>query len=126
MSEFTQKQIDPNYDINKTPFEWDKLASLCAFKSSLPMCAELIGVHGNTIKQHIAKRFGLTFGEYQERKLSPTKYKLIQKALDLAIKKENVTMLIFCLKNICKWVDRVDEEMDTAINVFVKSHTSKQ
>lgn len=111
MSDNDQKDKDPTilpeYNIETTPFSWDKLDGLLAYKANLTTCEEILGVHQNTIKNHIKARYGITFTEYQDKKLSVTKLRLIQKAIKMA-ENGSATMLIFCLKNICKWVDKVE------------------
>lgn len=97
------------YNLAKTPFSWDKLDGLLAHKSSLLMCEELLDCPSTTIRDHIKARFGLTFSEYQDKKLSVTKLKLVQKAIQMAMN-GNVVMTIFCLKNINKWQDKFDIE----------------
>jgi hypothetical protein len=104
MTENKQKE----YNEAKSPFSWDKLDGLLAYKSSLLVCSDILEVSEGTIKNHIRKRYDMTFTEYSEKKLSRTKVKLIQKAIEMA-NSGNVAMLIFCLKNICKWQDRIDE-----------------
>ena len=101
MSSKEQKEYDPD----KAPFSWDKLDGLLAYKPSLIVCSDILDCHENSIKNHIKKRYGLTFTEYADRKMSKTKVKLVQKALDQAFG-GNTTMLIFCLKNLCKWADK--------------------
>lgn len=118
MSDNDQKEVSPTilneYDVNKTPFSWDKLDGLLAYKANLTTCEEILGVHQNTIKNHIKARYGLTFTEYQDKKLSVTKLRLVQKAIKMA-ENGSATMLIFCLKNICKWVDKVENHnIDTS------------
>lgn len=107
MSDKDQKEYDPT----KAPFNWDKLDGLLAFKSSLVVCADILECHENSIKNHIKKRYDLTFTQYAEKKLSRTKVKLVQKAIEMA-NKGNVTMLIFCLKNICKWADKNEDVVE--------------
>lgn len=111
MSDNNQKDtaptILPEYDVTKTPFSWEKLDGLLAYKASLPVCEEILGVHQNTIKNHIKARFGITFTEYSDKKLSVTKIRLIQKAIKMA-ENGNATMMIFCLKNICHWQDKIE------------------
>lgn len=101
-----QKEYNPA----NAPFSWDKLDGLLAYKSSLVTCADILGTSNTTIKNHIKKRYGLTFTDYAEKKLSPTRVKLVQKAIQMA-DKGNATMLIFCLKNINKWQDRHELEV---------------
>lgn len=111
MSDNTQSKdnptVLPDYNIEKTPFSWEKLDGLLAFKANLTVCEEILGVHQNTIKNHIRARYGITFTEYMDRKLSVTKMRLIQKAIKMA-ENGSATMLIFCLKNICHWQDKIE------------------
>ena len=57
MSDNKQKGVSPTvlpeYNVDKTPFSWDKLDGLLAYKASLTVCEEILGVHQNTIKNHI-------------------------------------------------------------------------
>jgi hypothetical protein len=110
--------IQKDYDPNKAPFSWEKLDGLLAYKSSLVVCADILECHENSIKNHIKKRYGLTFTQYAEKKLSRTKVKLVQKAIEQATS-GNTTMLIFCLKNICKWADKQDVEVDGTIKTNI-------
>lgn len=96
------------YDPAKAPFSWDKLDGLLAYKSSLVVCADILETTDTTIKNHIKKRYGMTFTQYAEKKLSRTKVKLTQKAIESAMA-GNTTLMIFCLKNICKWSDNNNE-----------------
>lgn len=103
------KKIQKEYNEQECPFSWDKLDGLLAFKSGLVICSEVLGVHENTIKNHIKKRYSQTFTEYAERKMSRTKVKLVQRAIESAMSGNNV-MLIFCLKNLCKWSDSGEDD----------------
>lgn len=107
------------YDTSKTPFSWDKLDGLLAYKSSLVVCSDILECHENTIKNHIKKRYDMTFTEYSEKKLSRTKLKLVQKAIEQATS-GNTTMLIFCLKNICKWDDNNQTVDVSKANITLK------
>ena len=118
MSESSQKEKLPTYDPSKAPFSWDKLDGLLAYKSSLVVCAEILECHENTIKQHIKKRTGETFREYADKKLSRTRVKLVQKAIEQATS-GNTTMLIFCLKNLCGWADKAEVEQSNT-NIEIK------
>lgn len=110
--------IQKDYDPNKAPFSWEKLDGLLAYKSSLVVCADILECHENTIKNHIKKRYDLTFTQYAEKKLSRTKVKLVQKAIEMATS-GNTAMMIFCLKNINKWSDRQDIEVDGTIKTNI-------
>lgn len=117
--------IQKDYDPNKAPFSWEKLDGLLAYKSSLVVCADILECHENSIKNHIKKRYGLTFTEYAEKKLSRTKVKLVQKAIEQATS-GNTTMLIFCLKNLCKWSDKQESAIDVANNAIKLAYSLKE
>lgn len=112
MSENNQKEGNEDkkekpYNPDIAPFSWDKLDGLLAYKSTLSMCADILECHENSIKNHIKKRYGLTFTQYAEKKLAKTKIKLISKAIEMGTN-GHATMLIFSLKNICGWSDKIE------------------
>lgn len=92
---------------NPKPFDWKRLDSILQYHASLVDCEELMEVSDDTVRRRIRDKFDMTFEEYRNKKLAPTRMKLRQKALDMAFNKDNVPMLIFCLKNICHWADNV-------------------
>jgi len=114
MSEVVPHNEQKGYKATEAPFSWDKLDGLLAFKSSLTVCSDILNVHEKTIRNHIKKRFNQTFTEYGDRKISRTKVKLVQKALEMATS-GNTAMMIFCLKNICNWNDNFDRVIDQQI-----------
>jgi hypothetical protein len=111
MTDKTQKEKLESYDPESCPFSWDKFDGLLAYKSSLVVCADILDVSESTIKNHIKQRYGMSFSEYAEKKLSRTKVKLVQKAIEMATS-GNSTMMIFCLKNLCKWSDNNDQQVE--------------
>lgn len=113
-----------DYDVSKCPFSWDKLDGLLAYKSSLVICSSILEVAEKTIQNHIKRRYGQTFTEYADRRLSPTKVKLVSKAIEMAMSGNN-TMMIFCLKNICKWADRTETNIEAAQNIINLSYKEK-
>ncbi len=101
--------IKPGQRLAAKPFDWELLDKLLSRKLSQMDCAELMKVDAGTIRRKITEEKGIPFKQYAEQKLAPTRVSLIEKALEHALKHNNVTMLIFCLKNICGWVDRWDK-----------------
>lgn len=91
----------------KKDFNWSILDSVLQFNANKGQCAALLGTSEDTIERRIKKYFSMTFEQYKETKLGLTKIKLQQKAVQMALT-GHPTMLIFCLKNLCNWVDRVD------------------
>ena len=100
------------------PFDWQKLDTILQLAASKVMCSEFLNVSEDTIERRIKKKYGLTFNQYKERKLTNTKIKLIQKALTEATS-GNSTMLIFCLKNLCGWADKTEVEISDHNAEFV-------
>lgn len=91
-------------------FDWDQLDKYLQFKPTLTMTAELMECGKTTIKSYIKKKHNLTYTEYADIKLTNTKLKLVQQAIKMALSGKNNVMMIFCLKNICKWTDTPDPE----------------
>lgn len=109
---------EKNYNAAKCPFSWEKLDGLLAYKSSLVVCADILETTDTTIKNHIQRRYGLTFSEYAELKLSRTKFKLVQKAIEMAMS-GNATMLIFSLKNLAGWSDKQEHELSENVKEII-------
>lgn len=94
----------------KIDIDWKILDTLLQFKVTLKFCAFELGVSDNTIQRRIKEEKGLTFEEYHNLKLNRTGVKLQQKAIEMAIAGDR-TMLIFCLKNLSGWADKLDQEI---------------
>lgn len=86
------------------PLDWDKVDLLCSYKLSLDDIAYLSNISSRQLEERIRQKDDCTFLVYRAKKLGDTKVKLIKKALEKAEMGDN-TMLIFCLKNLCKWND---------------------
>ena len=84
-------------------FDWERLELLCQRRLTLVDCAEIMACHPSTIEKKIRKDYDCTFSEYREQKMAKTRLMLVERALEAS--KKNTTMLIFCLKNLCGWMD---------------------
>lgn len=73
--------------------------------------SEGIKICEKTLFRAIESEFDMTFSEYREYRMSGTKIKLLQTAIQTALK-GNVTMLIFCLKNMCGWSDKIENKIE--------------
>ncbi len=89
-------------------FNWESLEHMCSLRLSLEDCAELMQCDSTTIQNKIRKKYDQTFSEYRNQKLAVTRRSLIETALKQATERKNTVMLIFCLKNLCGWVDKYD------------------
>jgi methylphosphotriester-DNA--protein-cysteine methyltransferase len=97
----------------KIEINWDKLDSLLQFKAPLKFCAEYLEVSVDTIQRRIKEEKGLTFEEYAALRLNRTAVKLQQKAIEMALG-GNTVMMIFALKNLAGWSDKLETKLDTS------------
>lgn len=104
-----------------TDIPLDILNTACQFDANSNQVLEMlerkgIKINENTLTEFCKRNFGMTFLEYKEKKFDHTKLMLKQKAMSMA-NAGNATMLIFCLKNLCKWTDRVSNEHSGEVRV---------
>lgn len=95
----------------RVEFSWEKLDALLQFKATLKFCAEYLEVSVDTVQRRIKEEKGITFEEYAALKLQRTAVKLQQKAIEMALA-GNTTMMIFALKNLAGWADKVESIHD--------------
>lgn len=100
-------------------FDWIQLDKYLQFKPTLTTTAELMGCSKTTIKEYLKKKYSMTYTEYADVKLSKTKHRLVEKALQMAMSGKNNVMMIFCLKNICKWSDNIEAEIEESDLEFI-------
>lgn len=94
-------------------FDDEKLQQLKAFlrlKPTLEDTAHFFDVDARTIERVIRKHFNKTFVEFRQQNMVHTRHSLIRKAIEKAKNGDNV-MLIFCLKNLCGWKDKIETEL---------------
>ena len=71
----------------------------------------------STIELRLREDHDMTFSEYHETKVSLISVKLQQKAINMALN-GNVPMLIFSLKNLAKWKDKLEVEVEHTVPDF--------
>lgn len=95
----------------KIEIDWSRLEGMVMFDASLPTCSLELGCSEDTIQRAIKKKYKKTFSEYKKLYLGKTvlrlKQRMIKKALD-----GNVTCMIFSLKNISDWSDKVEAKSE--------------
>lgn len=97
----------------KVELDWGRLDALLQFKATLKFCAEYLEVSVDSIQRRIKEEKGITFEEYAALKLNRTAVKLQQKAIEMALG-GNTTMMIFALKNLAGWSDKMETKLDTS------------
>lgn len=93
-----------------TEFSWDVLDALLQRGATCTDCSHIMDCSTDTIERKIKDEYEMGFKEYREKRMAKTKMKLIEVAISKAIGKDN-TMLIFCLKNLCGWKDKYENEV---------------
>jgi hypothetical protein len=94
--------------MNKIDFDWRTLDGILQFNASKKMCADIMGVSEDVIERRIKTQYKQTFTEYKESRMGKVKVKLQQKAIESALS-GNTALLIFCLKNLCGWADKIEQ-----------------
>jgi hypothetical protein len=77
------------------------------FDASLKTCEMELGICHDAIEKAVKREKGMTFGEYKKLQLGKTVLRLKQKMIQLGLG-GNVTSLIFSLKNLSDWKDKVE------------------
>lgn len=93
------------------PVNMEVLSALCQRAASKRACSAIMEISEDTIEKAIRKQFDQTFTEYRDKRMDTTRVKLQEKAIDRALSGSD-TMLIFALKNICKWKDRHEDTLE--------------
>lgn len=86
------------------PIDWKKVDVCCSYKMSLEDVASFNGISPTVLEDAIRKIYNETFRDYRSKKMTVTKARLANKAIEMA-EKGSIPMLIFCLKNFNKWSD---------------------
>lgn len=108
----------------RVEIDWKVLNSYLQLRTSKKACALLLDVSEDTIENRIKEEHGCTFTEYSEKQVAPVQLKLAQKAINLALG-GNVTMLIFCLKNINCWSDKNEVVSVSDPSIKIDKHDEK-
>jgi len=89
----------------------EQLEELMRLYPSLEDTAAFFKCGTSTVEDTIRKHFDLTFREFREQNMVHTRLRLIRTAINKATDGDNV-MLIFTLKNLCKWSDKHDSKVE--------------
>jgi len=95
-------------------FDWSKLDGMLMFDASKNLCSRELGVSDETIERRIRDEHDCTFSEYKKKQLEKTVLKLKQKLIQMGLK-GNLGALIFALKNLSDWTDKVTQTTEHKI-----------
>lgn len=104
----------------KKELNYDALDAMLQFKVNKKFCAEYLEMSEDTLERRLREDKDKTFTEYHQLKMGRTAIKLQQKSIDMAMR-GNVTMMIFCLKNLAGWSDKQEVVQTTEIKINIDS-----
>lgn len=99
----------------------EQLEILCQYPTSAQWVADFYKVSRMTVISRIKDLSGLQFHEFNERCMAPTRFALMQAAVDQA-KTGNAKSLAMCLKKFCDW----DTKRDADVHVINNLMTNEQ
>lgn len=102
-----RKKIDEN-----------QLKGLCRLKPTLKDCAAFFDCSEDTIERACRRLGASSFADFRDKNMVHTRFSIIRTAIKKAENGDNI-MLIFCLKNICGWVDRVETNSNVEQNIKI-------
>lgn len=111
--------------MRKVEIDWGKLDAILQFKPTLKVCSDIMEISGDTIEDRIREVHNCSFGEYRDRKMGKVKLKLQQKAIEMALS-GNTTMMIFALKNLCDWSDKIENNISTNLVDIKLAYSEKE
>jgi len=88
------------------------LDALMQFKLTKRFVADYFDCSEDTIDNRIKEYSGMTFSDYGKLKQEGVAVKLQQKCIELALKGDR-TLMIFALKNMAMWSDKIEQRVDS-------------
>lgn len=89
----------------------EQLRAIMRMKPTLKDVAAFFQCSEDVIENTIKAKWGKRFTEFRDENMVFTRFNLIRTAIQKAEKGDNV-MLIFCLKNLCGWRDKLPDEVE--------------
>jgi hypothetical protein len=98
----------------KIEIDETQLKGLCRLKPRIQDVAAFFGCSHDTIERRVKELGAESFASFRDQNMVHTRFDLIRKAISKAMSGDN-TMLIFCLKNLCGWADKVETTDTTPV-----------
>lgn len=95
---------------------YQNLKAICRLKPTLEDCAAFFDVSTKTIQRRCEEFESVSFVQFRDKYMADTRLKLVRRILKLA-ETGNLGALIFCLKNLNHWQDKIDIEIESNINI---------
>lgn len=106
--------------------DWSKLEGMLLYDPTIEVCAHELGTSRDTLIRRIREKHNKTFLEYKKVFTDKTALKLKNTMIKKAFE-GNVTCMIFCLKNLSDWKDKVETETKNTqpIQIVVQDKAEK-
>lgn len=107
-------------------YTWEEVVLILdgalTYGASQTQCVSLLRDKGieldkKELEYRLFRQFGLSFEDYRERKLDNMKLKLVETAIARALRGSD-KLLMFCLKNLAGWVDRLPPEVTNNLAIM--------
>lgn len=123
----TAPRSETKLNTGRRPLEIDytKLEQFMWCNPTLTMTSLFFEVSNSTIEAMIKERYGLSFDEFRSKNIMFTRKTLVQKAVQMAIEKDNVAALIFSLKNLAGWTDNIQMSVQPTQTIQLKYSLDK-
>jgi len=89
----------------------NQLRAFLQMKPTQEQTAFFFNCSGDTIARYIRDKYDMTFAEFRDQNMVVTRFSLIQQAITQSLAaKPHPAILIFTLKNMAGWTDKVSEK----------------
>ncbi len=113
-----RRTISPNGKMKRTTkmgrppalIDWDLVDKLCSIQCTGAEISSVLGIHYDTLAQHVKREFGMSFPEYHDQKKGDGRVSLRRRQWMLA-QEGNPTMLIWLGKQYLDQTDRSRTEL---------------
>lgn len=119
--------------VRKEP-DWAKVETLASLKLSLQVIVDYLNsqatceaerISHSTLELRIYEKYGQKWSEFQNARLVNIRAQLVNKAISMAMSGDR-TLLIFCLKNLVGWQDKIEETHKLEIPEIKLSYATKE
>lgn len=97
----------------------EQLAAICRMNPTKEDVAAFFDVSVDTIEKRCKQYDNCTFTAFRHKNMVHTRFSLIRNALKSA-EAGNTALMIFCLKNLCGWADKVESDSNNNITFDIE------
>jgi hypothetical protein len=109
-----RKKSGPQRGTRYKEVSWDIVTTAVKFDATANQVLAALADKGqivshDTLVRIVKEKTGMNFADFKEQNTDIIRLGLKKRALAMALQGDRA-MLIFCLKNLCKWSDRVEHQ----------------